>query len=1100
MPSLLLKMSETRQETRRSLRSRRAVRYVSSDETGSENEAASDTNESVSEADSTNNNEYMEHRLTLRDPAQSRRSLKKRRQSRESDINNDESGDNTERVHENDDVDEDIQTISSTKRRGRPRKSTITVVPGRNKNSRRKRVRANSESTDTNVAAVDNDIYEAVKDSNVAISSMAIDWVQNYEEDNTQALMQLINFILRCSGCHESVTSYDIEDQDSVASTISQIQEVFGRSTVEDYPLTSKKPEFRKFRLNLTKFFKELIVKSGDRELLYKDKALMEQLEVWVGVMSSSALRSLRHTSTIIGLCILTSLSEIASSIAATIGSTTKMLEREKQKRRQASDAINRLQGTVDSYAEHAQVIDDYIRDLFQTIFVHRYQDIDPKIRTECIKELGTWMVTLPDTFFEGSYLRYMGWMLSDSHAATRHEVIRALTRLYKDNYFIGGLRQFTERFRTRLTEIATHDVDGFVRVSAIELLGCIRDIGFLEQEDVDEVCGLLFDTNHRVRKAVVKLFLSVIEDKVSETLENIGSMEVRDYFAGNVDETEHNNLEHEVEKSEIRKSWFALKSIANALEQYNEQENVGNPLKTVSWESILGGTTESRISIAACALWEVSNELPKWDDVLEYALADHSVSESDSEFIGTRLRKALTLTAQEEHVILDVAIGAIASLDVASDRPSKSVPKSVRTSDHQENIHKVSEVLIPLLPQLLKKYAADPDTSCSILRLGNAMNLNGFQLLRLNKSYETIFDRFCLIYKNFNQMSIRREFVRSVVLGQKNEYLSEVVEIKTRDLLDDLSNDLRQEFAQYDDILMADIGEGSLIRVSVLATKLMYLAPAIRINEALKYTAGIEKSLLEFFKILLSRAAFADEDELALMVAVITLVRYYVMWEAQNLLTANLVDGQEKFSLDVEEILNSLSIILTSSVGHDVQHATVIALIDILLMVRVLETKLNRDFCSAGTSVTMQTQNAIMRCFRAEELQLGTILETPLADYSSFKKFSSEITEKSRNEGELVEDIDQDWDEEISQAANMQHLLLEETEEDQDSVTTKEVRKIASEFVLCELAGKILLASQSGILSKRCGHRLQLNSKLLGTAYQSVVKQAPVGPKKSDL
>ena len=48
-------------------------------------------------------------------------------------------------------------------------------------------------------------------------------------------------------------------------------------------------------------------------------------------------------------------------------------------------------------------------------MFVHRFRDVDHRIRTECVHELGLWMQKLPQVYFDGAHLRYMGWALSDS-------------------------------------------------------------------------------------------------------------------------------------------------------------------------------------------------------------------------------------------------------------------------------------------------------------------------------------------------------------------------------------------------------------------------------------------------------------------------------------------------------------------------------------------------------------------------------------------------------------------------------------------------------------------------------------------------------------
>jgi cohesin complex subunit SA-1/2 len=48
-------------------------------------------------------------------------------------------------------------------------------------------------------------------------------------------------------------------------------------------------------------------------------------------------------------------------------------------------------------------------------VFVHRYRDHDPGIRAECVQAMGVWLKRHPAYFLEGSYLRYVGWVLSDA-------------------------------------------------------------------------------------------------------------------------------------------------------------------------------------------------------------------------------------------------------------------------------------------------------------------------------------------------------------------------------------------------------------------------------------------------------------------------------------------------------------------------------------------------------------------------------------------------------------------------------------------------------------------------------------------------------------
>jgi cohesin complex subunit SA-1/2 len=88
------------------------------------------------------------------------------------------------------------------------------------------------------------------------------------------------------------------------------------------YPLTSKLPAFKKFRKSLADFIHRLITSSAAMGSLYSSE-LMETLQTWVIAMSSSQIRSFRHTATVIALEVETGLCEVAAAAekeAAVVG------------------------------------------------------------------------------------------------------------------------------------------------------------------------------------------------------------------------------------------------------------------------------------------------------------------------------------------------------------------------------------------------------------------------------------------------------------------------------------------------------------------------------------------------------------------------------------------------------------------------------------------------------------------------------------------------------------------------------------------------------------------------------------------------------------
>src|SRR5882762_7699583 len=80
------------------------------------------------------------------------------------------------------------------------------------------------------------------------------------------------------------------------------------------YPLTSKLPIFKKFRKSLSEFMERLVASSAELGSLYTSD-LMATLQTWVIAMSSSQIRSFRHTATVVALEIETALCEVTAAV-----------------------------------------------------------------------------------------------------------------------------------------------------------------------------------------------------------------------------------------------------------------------------------------------------------------------------------------------------------------------------------------------------------------------------------------------------------------------------------------------------------------------------------------------------------------------------------------------------------------------------------------------------------------------------------------------------------------------------------------------------------------------------------------------------------------
>ncbi|KAI9880457.1 MAG: hypothetical protein M1823_006733, partial [Watsoniomyces obsoletus] len=244
------------------------------------------------------------------------------------------------------------------------------------------------------------------------------------------------------------------------------------------------------------------------------------------------------------------------------MATTKTQLDAEKKKKSVNKGRASTMQEGMKADEKKLETVDGYLRDLFDTVYVHRYRDVEEKIRVECVAALGSWIVLYRKMFLEGQYLRYLGWIMSDPNSPTRLEVIRQLKTLFKQQRNIPALRAFTDRFRSRMVEMGARDADIGVRAESIELLDRLRNAELLEPDDIDTIGRLIFDTEARVRKAVAKFFVSNIEDLYKLSTEDF-------------DQEEYSSALPELDESEDfmspSQAWIKFKCLAQTLGSYDK-------------------------------------------------------------------------------------------------------------------------------------------------------------------------------------------------------------------------------------------------------------------------------------------------------------------------------------------------------------------------------------------------------------------------------------------------------------------------------------------------------------------------------------------------
>lgn len=278
--------------------------------------------------------------------------------------------------------------------------------------------------------------------------------------------------------------------------------------------------------------------------------------------------------------------------------------------------------------------------DVRQRVFINRYRDLDPLIRTECINSLGIFFKKHPSHFLSTtSYLRYVGWVLSDSDAHVRIAAVKALQVVYLSSVSDSvstALNHFTERFKPRLVEMAEADIDIHVRVGVLNVLEAIEKTGMLGEEERERLGALVFCSEAKVRKAVGGFVRGVWEEWVDERAVDMGG------------------------KSDADKARMGIKGIAALLvkwgkalddtagersdeeEEDSEQKRARNKTEIASLAAERSKTQgEGRTALATEALWDELEPMSDWNGILDILLLDHSASaDSQAPLAGKKGKK----------------------------------------------------------------------------------------------------------------------------------------------------------------------------------------------------------------------------------------------------------------------------------------------------------------------------------------------------------------------------------------------------------------------------------------------------------------------------
>ncbi|KAK7749720.1 cohesin complex subunit [Cytospora paraplurivora] len=964
-----------------------------------------------------------------------------------------------------------------------PIKSSISIgLPSRPKPKKTARVV-------TGDARDGDGVYADVFGSGDNSDDVASRWYQKYKADNEAAVTDLVNCVLLASGCDEQVTEDDIRDPDNIQNRLSELQDLYQEKQITDYPLAKAK-ESRNFRDLLVSFFESLIRVLHETDVLYTDEPLMENIARWVYTMSSSTLRPFRHTATTIALAMELALASVAKKLDDRITKTTQQLETEKARKgkNKNKEMLANLQRSLREANNNREMCGKYMLDCFEVVFVHRYRDIDARIRTECVESLGSWIWVLPTVFMEPEYLRYLGWLLSDVVPTTRQEVLKQLSRVFKRD--ASKLGHFIDRFRPRLMEMATRDLDVSVRVAAIGVVEALAEAGMLEPDEIDAIGKLIFDSEPRIRKAIVKFFADCVLSAIEQKIEGIGGEEAVDDVFPESEDAEDTTIP--------RKEWLEVKALAETLAVYESQLDDGAEENRrgldISAEMATAVAPETRMSLVAQVLYEKMETVKNWELLAGYLLHDHSAStksKSKANSAEATLRQYVAPAGQEEAILLEVLVAAVKQNLAHIHEAEKGKRSRFARVDVAESAEDVALHLAQTIPKLLNKYGAEPKTATTVLRLQHLLDLNVFQQLGQDSSiFEHLLDGICTQFSRHVDKDVVAEATLALLYTRKCEEYEEMVDLKILGLWENVIDSLRS-FDKSNDL--SERGELPGPVLSGLSNTLMKISNLARVKDCVDVleAEGTGESTAPAIGILtgiVHRGRFQQldeelddlEDETTLYA--IKGCYFYFMWKVLSLKSA--IEMQTDVSTEAISRLAALRKTYQANLIHTLSSRAVND--ELRLFATGSLCDLHIGFVALRRSLDQWSAVGAAQKYAGlltlvQEIKPGLIPEL-ISVFDGVERAYARKAKKHLNEP--AEDEDPIDDDQLSDAEDDGELSAEE----------RRASELRAEKALCELAAKYMMAIVSKVVDQTGPHagklkkRLLRNSTKLGNNFKETV------------
>uniref|UniRef100_A0ACD5WVP7 Uncharacterized protein n=1 Tax=Avena sativa TaxID=4498 RepID=A0ACD5WVP7_AVESA len=576
-------------------------------------------------------------------------------------------------------------------------------------------------------AVEDLTLIDIVKHNGRLISHAVKRLLENYESDPKSVLFQILTVLFEACGARHEINAKDL-DQADVDDIVFKLVDLSKQGLVDDN-YNSKRKDLKNFKENLVSFWDSLVLECQNGPLF--DDILFQKIKDYVVAMSCTPPRVYRQVASLIGLQLVTSFISVAKTLSGQRETTQRQLNAEKKKQSDGP-AVESLNKRLSVTHENITYLEELMRKIFTGLFMHRYRDVDPDIRMSCIKSLGIWVVSYPSLFLQDIYLKYLGWTLNDKNAGVRRTSILALQSLYDVDANIPSLGLFTERFYSRMIQLAD-DIDISVAVSAIGLIKQLLRHQLLSDDDLGPLYDLLIDEPPMIRRAIGEL--------------------VYDHLIAQNIKTSSGARDGDNESSEVH-----IGRMLQILREFSD-------------DPVLS-------SYVIDDIWDDMKAMKDWKCIISMLLDETPLYEL-TDMDGTNLVRMLRASAKK-------AVGEriVPATDNRKPFYNKSQKEILENSKSE-----ITNALMKRYPQLLRKYIPDKAKISPLIDMMMLLKLEMYSLKRQEQNFKAAIDLIVDAFFKHGDKDTLRSCIRAIAFCCNNcqADLLDYAENKLKNLEDEL-------------------------------------------------------------------------------------------------------------------------------------------------------------------------------------------------------------------------------------------------------------------------------------------------------------------------